>query len=63
MLLSLVLDIKTTRRRGGRAAAAPAPAPAPAVQRFLKDAGAEGVQLRSLPWAKLLAPDKKVLKL
>lgn len=58
-----MLDIKNNRRRGGRAAAAPAPALAPAVQRFLKDAGVEGVQLRSLPWAKLLAPDKKVPKL
>ena len=60
MLLGLVLDIKNNRRRAGKAAAAAPPALAPAVARFLKDAGVDAVRLRGLPWAKLLAPDKRV---
>ncbi len=60
VLLGLVLDIKNNRRRAGKAAAAAPPALAPAVARFLKDAGVDAVRLRGLPWAKLLAPDKRV---
>ncbi|KAK9827685.1 hypothetical protein WJX81_008109 [Elliptochloris bilobata] len=59
VLLSLVLDIKNNRRRSGRGAPAPPAALAPAAQRFLKDAGVDAVQLRSLPWGKLLLPEQK----
>ena len=59
VLLGLVLDIKNNRKRAGRGAPAPPAALAPAAQKFLKDAGVDAVQLRSLPWAKLLAPEHK----
>ena len=59
VLLGLVLDIKNNRRRAGRGQPAPPAALAPAPLKFLKDAGVDAVQLRSLPWAKLLAGEQR----
>ena len=56
-MLSLLLDIKNNRQRGGGGGAVTLTA---ATQKWLKSVGSAAVALHSLPWDKLLAPDKKV---
>lgn len=57
VMLSLLLDIKNNRQRGGGAGAVTLTA---GTQKWLKSVGAPAVALHSLSWDKLLAPDKKV---
>lgn len=56
-MLSLLLDIKDNRQRGGGAGAVALTA---GIQKWLKSVGAPAVALHSLSWDKLLAPIKKV---
>lgn len=56
-MLSLLLDIKNNRTRGGGGGVVALTA---GTQKWLKLVGAPAVTLHSLPWDKLLAPDKKV---
>ena len=55
-MLSLLLDIKNNRQRGGGGAVSLTAA----TQKWLKSVGSASVVLHSLSWDKLLAPDKKV---
>lgn len=58
VMLSLLLDIKNNRQRGGGAGAVTLTA---GTQKWLKSVGAPTVALHSMSWDKLLAPDKKGL--
>ncbi len=58
ILLGLVLDIKNNRKRPG--AATTRELLPTGIFKWLRESGAEAVQLRSVTWAKLLAPNKKV---
>lgn len=57
VMLSLLLDIKNNRQRGGGGAAIALTA---GTTKWLKSVGAPTMALTSLSWDKLLAPNKKV---
>lgn len=57
VMLSLLLDIKNNRQRGGGGGAIALTA---GTTKWLKSVGAPAMALTSLSWDKLLAPNKKV---
>jgi len=57
VMLSLLLDIKNNRQRGGGGGAIALTA---GTTKWLKSVGAPAMALTSLSWDKLLAPSKKV---
>jgi hypothetical protein len=60
VLLSLVLDIKNNKQRSKSNAVSIASVLSGGSLKWLKGCGIEEVQLRNLPWAKVLQPRKKV---
>lgn len=60
MLLSLVLDIKNNKQRNKSSAVSVSSVLSAGVLKWLKSSGMEEVQLRTLSWAKVLQPKKKV---